>query len=1094
MRKIKGFIKENYTIIFSFVLPLFLYFIILSFNINLKSKTIIYSDMFEQYAQFFNYLRETILNNKGLFNSFSFSLGQNFYGILTYFCISPLNIILLFSTNANMPYFLLILVLLKIALSSMTMAILLKQKYGNKPYIILFSTVYGLMAYNLTYYVNIMWLDCVYLLPLVILGFEKMLENKSSKLYILALTLSICTNYYIAFSVCLFLIIYFIYWIVINNEVKQFFKYFLKFIKYSIIAVLLSSIVLLPTVFNMLDGKFLNAGSSFSLTFSYNPLYLIYKFMIGDSKILLKDLPFISSSILILVLVILYAFNKKFSKRDRLITISTVASLIIITLVPALDTIMHCFRIPNQFTYRYAFIISFFLIINAYKCFINREFIDKKNVLLYLIIVFLIYYYLDLTIYFKTVLSALILLIYFISIMKLKSDKLFLIIAVPFILMELMINITTSHHEIYQTPYSEYSQLLKYQAKIENLKPKQNEFYRINGDNRVSYNDSFAHSYYGISSFSPTINLNANKFLKNYLGLPIDNSYAVDYISSTKFTDSLLGLKYAFLVTDDDFKIRENKANFPIIFAHNKNGKFEQGNSLIATENALYRYLGGTDEDIFTKYSDFEIIDCRLEGNNLISLNKNYCDIKVDGEPNYVYYVEIKTRENYLVPIYDFVSTTEQYGNNFILDITDEGTLYIGKDIVSLEYLDVYKLDLAKLEQLSETLNAKALNIEKHNNNEVKGKINNEQTDQIMFTTIPYDRGWHVKINDKEIKTFKNLDSLLAFELPEGELDIKIYFVPQGFKTGFLISIITAIIIIRNCLKESRCFMIKKIKNYLKLIRLKHYVKNLIILAPAFFAHKLDISLLLKYGSAFFAFSFLASSVYVINDIKDVSKDRIHATKKNRPIASGEITVSNGIIISIIMFFLAFLLNYLTTSSLVSYIVLGLYFILNIAYTFKIKHVPIFDLFLLVSFYVLRLYYGGVIASVRISNWLLLTVISAAFFLAFGKRRNEFIKTSDKTRSVLKYYNKSFLDKFMYLSLGLTLVFYSIWVVEQNIKFLIFSIPFLFLIFLRYSLILEGESDGDPTEVLFKDKELMVLCILYIAFIATIIGVFYEHI
>ena len=276
--------------------------------------------------------------------------------------------------------------------------------------------------------------------------------------------------------------------------------------------------------------------------------------------------------------------------------------------------------------------------------------------------------------------------------------------------------------------------------------------------------------------------------------------------------------------------------------------------------------------------------------------------------------------------------------------------------------------------------------------------------------------------------------------------------------------------------------MMQKIKIYLKLIRVKHYVKNILLFVPLFFAHQMTKGIVLKECIAFFAFSFMASSIYIINDIKDVEKDKIHPTKKNRPLASGVISKKNAIFLTCILVVFSLILNYFTYSSKESFLVLILYFILNIAYTFKLKNEPIIDIFLLVSFYILRLYYVGIVVNINISDWIFLTVMCASFFLTFGKRRNELIKTSDKTRSVLKYYNKEFLDKFMYVTLSLTLVFYSIWTIEQEIKYLILSIPLLFMIFLKYSLNVEGQSDGDPTEVLFSDKVLIALSILYIGF------------
>lgn len=794
MKRIKGLLKENYIIIISFFITLFLYFLILILNKNLSIETILYSDMYEQYSIFFNYVRECIFNNQGLFNSFSFSLGQNFYGILTYFCLSPLNIILFFSNSSNMPYFMLALVLMKFGLSASTMAYYLKQKYSNKKTIILFSMLYGLMAYNLTYYVNIMWLDCVYLLPLIILGLEKMIDKNKPLLYIISLTLAIYSNYYIAFSICIFLIIYFLYYVfLIRISKKVIFRKLLSFIKNSLIAVLLSAVVLIPTVFNMLDGKFSNSEASMSFSLNYNPLFLLYKFIVGDNKILLSDLPLLSSSLLVLLLTIFYFFNKKISNRDKTITFLTTTFLIIITLFPILDTIMHCFRIPNQFSYRYAFIISFFLIINAYKSFINKDTINKKNILLYVVLILLIFAYLKLYIAFKTIATCFLILLYFSAIIFLKDKKILIIIILPFFFMELAINITTTINEGTRITYDEYNHLLKYKDKIDVLKPSQNEFYRISG-NRVTYNDSFNLQYYGVTSFSPTIGLNANKFLKDYLGLGLNESYAIEHVSSTEFTDSLLSLKYTYLVTEEDLIIKENSNYFPTFFTMNKNTKLSLETSKIENQNNLYKYLTNSNEDLFIEFDDYEIINCNINNNKLQLNESSYCDFKTKKDSSdYKYYIELKSDDYKLVPIYDYVETSEQYGTHFILDITEKGTIFSRDDIANLDYIESYKLDLTKLKELSNLLRNNQMEIKEHNNNYVRGEIKNN-INKMMFTTIPYDEGWHVLINGKEVETYKNIDSLLAFDLPQGDAVVELYFVPKGFNLGLGISIITAII------------------------------------------------------------------------------------------------------------------------------------------------------------------------------------------------------------------------------------------------------------------------------------------------------------
>ena len=138
----------------------------------------------------------------------------------------------------------------------------------------------------------------------------------------------------------------------------------------------------------------------------------------------------------------------------------------------------------------------------------------------------------------------------------------------------------------------------------------------------------------------------------------------------------------------------------------------------------------------------------------------------------------------------------------------------------------------------------------------------------------------------------------------------------------------------------------------------------------------------------------------------------------------------------------------------------------------------IVDIILLASGFILRVYYGASIINVEVSDWLFLTILSGSLFLGLGKRKKELI-TSEKSRKVLQEYNEAFLDKFQYVTLGLMLVFYSLWVIEQDIKYLSFTIPLIIIIFMRYCLIIEKSDEGDPTTILYQDKFLMVLSLIF---------------
>ena len=201
------------------------------------------------------------------------------------------------------------------------------------------------------------------------------------------------------------------------------------------------------------------------------------------------------------------------------------------------------------------------------------------------------------------------------------------------------------------------------------------------------------------------------------------------------------------------------------------------------------------------------------------------------------------------------------------------------------------------------------------------------------------------------------------------------------------------------------------LKYLLKEMRVHHYVKNFLVYAALACSGKFfDAEKLMPATLIFVAFCFTSSIVYMINDIKDVEKDRNHPTKCKRPIAAGNISIRLAIFVCVVLFVVATVCCIASRSLMASFL-LFLYLCLNVAYSMGLKNVPILDVSILVSGFLLRLICGAVAADIVVSNWLYLTVISLAFYLALGKRRNELKKTAGNTRSVLKKYPESFYHK-----------------------------------------------------------------------------------
>ena len=276
------------------------------------------------------------------------------------------------------------------------------------------------------------------------------------------------------------------------------------------------------------------------------------------------------------------------------------------------------------------------------------------------------------------------------------------------------------------------------------------------------------------------------------------------------------------------------------------------------------------------------------------------------------------------------------------------------------------------------------------------------------------------------------------------------------------------------------------LKNYIKLLRINHYIKNILVLVPLACSGQLFNTQ--KFISGIWGgvtFSLISSAVYIINDINDRKKDSLHPTKCHRPIASGLISIKNAIFLASILFVISISTSILNFDIMPTMLVI-IYFCLNIFYSFGLKNIPIVDITILAAGFLIRVFYGALITGIEVSNWLYLTILTMSFSLAFGKRRNElkYIAASN-VRLVLRYYPENFLDKFMYVCLGLTNVFYAFWCIDEktvahygNDK-LIFTVPLILLITMKYSLNIESQENGDPVEIIFNDAALSALCVCY---------------
>lgn len=284
-------------------------------------------------------------------------------------------------------------------------------------------------------------------------------------------------------------------------------------------------------------------------------------------------------------------------------------------------------------------------------------------------------------------------------------------------------------------------------------------------------------------------------------------------------------------------------------------------------------------------------------------------------------------------------------------------------------------------------------------------------------------------------------------------------------------------------------------KKYFKLLRVEQWVKNLFVFVPLFFSGFFtDLDLLTKSIFAFVIFSLMASVVYILNDYNDIEADRRHPEKRRRPLASGAISKTKAltILFSILIIDVVLVLfaQYFFNQNLWKFsAIIGFYFIMNIAYTFKLKHVPIIDIFIIATGFVLRVQAGGYITGIYISQWATLLTFVLALVLAIGKRRGELInaQVSGKTRKALDGYNVQFADIALSISVTLAIICYLMFTLSPEIQaklhtgvfYTVIFVVFAFLRYLQQTLVYNRTES--PTKIVYRDRYIQVVLLLWVA-------------
>ena len=792
-----------------------------------RGQAFLVADMISQYNQLYNYFHNVLAGNDSILYTFYNSLGSNMASTIGYYLSSPFNVLYGAVNKADIPIMTSIIYSLKIALCSLFMNIYISHKFGNKYTNLIFSLSYAFMGFTTVYHFNSMWLDVIYMTPLVIMGIYKLIGGKSLQ-YIITLSLSIIFNFYIAYMLCIFCVIYFIYELFIRYSIKDFKSYkkiILRFIISSLLAGGLSAFFLVPIIFGLKEMLRYHVNH-YQLNFSFKGRLnfltssVLPKFYVGANmanSILGRIRPVVYVNLFCLMLSVFYFLNKKIKRKEKVLSLIIISFFMLSFLLPHLQLFWQL-SFPNGYIDRYSFLFCFFIILLASKCFYNNDNIKIKWFIMFSIgyTLFAIYTLLDKKvlfyinkngIIFSMIIMILYLIIYYLSAKKQKS-KIIACILLLIVFVELVFNFS-----------------ITFVTQASNLKQYYDQSYRFinkygNEDHRVELHnytnsqlDPFIFNYHSSMSALSTNDGKVHTFFHyngggqaytylNYdaLSTPILPSiFGSKYIFSTQKTDVTSYKKIDSFVTKSLFtgnkktniKIYENVDALNIGFVINKyfDDKYKKLRGTgFDNINDFFKAMTGIDKDVMVQINREKLDD--LEYKYHIDRDDKYLyfSANYDETVNASYYTQLYINNKFLVSLDSFNIGMYKFKNEYF----NQDIIFSLDDDYRINYFNLYYFDEDVFKEGIKKLKNHQLENVILNKNMLTGEIDLDE-DSLLFLSVPYDKGWNVYIDGKKTDYKSIADTFMGIEVPKGKHKITMKFYPRGILLGIIISLLSII-------------------------------------------------------------------------------------------------------------------------------------------------------------------------------------------------------------------------------------------------------------------------------------------------------------
>lgn len=789
-------------------------------------------DSFKMYPALLAQLKRTMFS-ANVFYTLNAGLGVDFFNIKTLYMNSPLNILFLLFDEKYIYYFYTFLIYFRVGLATITMCFYLnsisKMKYSKNN--ILFSLMYSLSTYYVALSYHIMWMDLFILLPLIIRGLDKLIEENKSLMYILFLSLSIIINFYIGYMICIFCLIYFIYrYLMLGKKNWQVIK---RFLFSSLLCGCIGSVVLFPEILSLLSGRGNEfSWSSLSGISIYSLSSLFYNLLPGSFKQIdnINDGPaLIYCSIFAIVICILYFFNRAIKKKEKIITLVFLLFFLLSFFVNFIDYSWNMFQAPIWWSHRYAFVFVFFLVrlsLISYEG-INDVVISRKQKLLIVGLFILLFvlsfscktmqiaYYGVLDIDVLILFLSLVIFVLYFFFFKQKSKILVFILLIIEIVGNGVLVMNTNK-------LTTVKEVNEYLDKGEVLEAIDNDFARVYYVDADLDLGMFL-NYKTITLFSSSYNTNIRKFLFDKVGVYTDHINRIDFEILNPAIMSLLNFKYIignsdyYFMKDDNVNVNENVLDMMFVVDEDFTDSELIDGDYYNNINKIYTDLIGEKVNLFYEIdnlSDFEIENFILKNNKfemnerqkMYSINYSFKS-DIDG----VLIASTQFYENFAVTVNDktYVMRGENFDGivpvkkgdivKFSLDIYGEE--YISKPSITVDDLKFVVLDDKKLNEIINLMKNSDKFYDFNTDNKVIGAKINSSKKQKVFLTIPYQKGFTIYVDGKKVNYYSIYGTFTGFDIDAGEHEVKVTYFPPGLKLGFsltLVSIAIALVYVRK--------------------------------------------------------------------------------------------------------------------------------------------------------------------------------------------------------------------------------------------------------------------------------------------------------